>query len=264
MMANDFWLRQTEEKLLFPDLAWSKPENKRHAGKLVIIGGNLHGFSAPARAFGEAEKAGIGACRVLLPDALHKTVGAFIPEAEYGPSTPSGSFAQKSLDAWIDSASWADAVLLAGDLGRNSETAIVIEKFVTKYSGQLTLAKDGIDYFNNTPGVVLNRPETTLVLSFAQLQKLAVQAKFPMAFTFDMDLIRLVTTLHEFTRQYPVAVVTKHLGTYLVAVNGRVSSTKRAQPQEVWRTGTAAHMSVWWLQHPTQQFEALTTAIAQD
>jgi hypothetical protein len=261
MMANNYWLKQTAEKLLFPDLAWSKPENKRHAGKLLIIGGNLHGFSAPAQAFTEAKKAGIGSCRVLLPYAIQKIVKAFIPEAEYGPSTPSGSFAQSSLDTWLESAAWADGVLLAGDLGRNSETSIVLERFQNKYSGLLTLTKDVVDYVSNAPIPVLSRPGTTLVLSFAQLQKLAVSAKFTRAFTFDMDLLHIVEALHSFTIQFPAAIVTKHLDTVIVASNGWVSTTKLSKDTDIWRVTTAAHTSVWWLQHPSKQFESLTTAL---
>ena len=262
-MANDYWVRQTTAAHAFPDLAWSKPENKMHAGKLLIIGGNLHGFSAAATAYTGAGKAGIGSTRVLLPNAIQKVVKAFIPEADYGPSTPSGSFAAKSLDTWLENAGWADGVLVAGDLGRNSETAIVIEKFADKYTGQLTLSKDSVDYFNNTALKIVNRHNTTLVLSFAQLQKIAVQAKFTQAFTFDMDLIRLVSTLHDFTTQFPVAIVTKHLDTLIVASDGQVSTTKLAEDKEIWRVETAASTSVWWLQHPTQQFEALTTALVE-
>ena len=260
-MTNIPWIKQTKDAHAFPDLAWSKPENKLHAGKLLIIGGNLHGFSAPATAYNEAGKAGIGSTRVLLPDAIQKVVKAFIPEADYGPSTPSGSFAGKSLDTWLLNAGWADGVLLAGDLGRNSETAIVIEKFASKYIGQLTIAKDAVDYFSTNAQTIIDRPDTTLVLSFAQLQKLAVQAKFAHAFTFDMDLVRLVDTLHAFTSQFPLAIVTKHLDIILVAHNGRVSATKLDTDQEIWRVATAAHTSVWWLQHSNKQFEALTTAL---
>jgi ADP-dependent NAD(P)H-hydrate dehydratase / NAD(P)H-hydrate epimerase len=263
MMTNNFWHKQTGEALLFPDLAWSKPENKRHAGKLLIIGGNLHGFSAPAQAYNEAEKAGIGSCRVLLPDAIQKVVKTFIPEAEYGPSTPSGSFAQKSLDTWLECAAWADGVLLAGDLGRNSETAIVLEKFITKYPGLVTLTKDSIDYFSTSPKTILERTDTTLVMSFAQLQKMAVSAKFTKAFTFDMDLLHIIEALHEFTTQFSAAIVTKHLDTFIVTSKGQVSTTKLTKDKDIWRVATAAHASVWWLQHPNKHFEAVTTAIAQ-
>src|SRR5580704_1951753 len=139
---HDYWHRQTADKPLFPELLWSRPEHKAQAGKLLIIGGNLHGFAAPAEAFAIAEKTGIGTTRVLLPDALHKTIGKVFMAGEFAPSTPSGSFAKKSLAEFLEMANWADAVLIAGELGRNSETAIVLEQFVEKYSGQLTIAKD--------------------------------------------------------------------------------------------------------------------------
>jgi len=58
-MENTYWHKQTAEKPLFPDMLWSKPENKSHAGKLLIIGGNLHGFAAAAEAYNQATKAGI-------------------------------------------------------------------------------------------------------------------------------------------------------------------------------------------------------------
>lgn len=262
-MDHLYWHKQQVSKPLFPELEWSKPENKRHAGKLLVIGGNLHGFAAPATAYAEAQKAGIGTTRVLLPDALHKLVGGFLPEASYGPSTPSGSFAQRSLAEWLEQATWADGVLLAGDLGRNSETAIVIEAFLQKYVGPVALTKDAVDYVTADPDSVLRRPETTLVLSFSQLQRLATNAKFTTAFTFDMDLIRLVNALHEFTSQHKAYIVTKHLDSMIVAVNGQVSTTKLDQDIDVWRAITAAKATVWWLQHKNKPFEALTTALVQ-
>ena len=260
-MDSSYWKRQEATKPLFPELEWSKPENKRHAGKLLIIGGNVHGFAAPASAYNEAEQAGIGVTRVLLPDAIQKVVKTFLPEASYGPSTPSGSFAQRSLGDWTEHAAWADAVLLAGDFGRNSETAIVLESFLQKWSGPITLAQDAVDYITTNPGYLLSRADTALVLSFAQLQKLGTSAKFTTAFTFDMDLIRLVEALHNFTTEHNIYIVTKHLDTMLVAVNGQVSTTKLTQDIDIWRTTTAAKTAVWWLQHQNKPFEALTTAL---
>jgi hypothetical protein len=66
-MAQPYWLKQTADAPLFPDLLWSRPENKRLAGKLGIIGGNVHGFAAPAQAQAAAEAAGAGLTRVVLP-----------------------------------------------------------------------------------------------------------------------------------------------------------------------------------------------------
>jgi hypothetical protein len=260
-MSDDYWVKQNIGTPLFPELEWSKPENKRHAGKLLIIGGNLHGFSAPAGAFTAAEKAGIGMARVVLPDAIQKSVKTFMPEADFAPSTPSGSFSVKSLDTFLENAGWSDATLIAGDLGRNSETAIALESFITKYSGILCLTKDAVDYMVETPESVLNRQDTLLVTSFAQLQKLLVNARYKTPLTFDMDLLRLVAALHDFTSIHTVHIIVKHRDIILVASAGKVSTTRLNIDKEIWRVDTAATAAVWWLQHKEKTFEALTTSL---
>lgn len=258
---HDYWIKQTVGKPSFPDLLWSRPENRGQAGKLLIVGGNAHGFAAAGEAYAETIKAGIGTARVLLPDSLQKTVGRIFEAGEYVPSTPSGSFSRQALAEILAMSQWADSVLLAGDFGRNSETAILLEQLITKYSGQLTLTQDAADYFTKSPQSLLQRKDTLLVISFAQLQKLASSARFTTAFTFDMDFLRLIDALHEFTRQHQIAIIVKHLETIFVAVSGRVSSTKLPTDQPIWRVKTAAPASVWWLQNSTKAFEALTTAM---
>jgi ADP-dependent NAD(P)H-hydrate dehydratase / NAD(P)H-hydrate epimerase len=262
-MADTYWLKQTAEQPLFSDLLWSRPENKQHAGKLLVIGGNLHAFAAAAEAYQTSLKAGAGVVRVLLPDALKKTVGRTFEAGEYAPSTPSGSFSQKALDEALALSAWADSVLLAGDLGRNSETAILLEKFAEKYAGQLVITKDAADYFTAAPQKLLARPDTLFVISLAQLQKLATAAAFPKPFTFGMDLLHLVETLHEFTAKYQVRIIVKHLDNIFVADAGRVSTTKLAEDREIWRVACATQANVWWLQNPNKSFEALTTAVQQ-
>ena len=232
-----------------------------HAGKLLVVGGNLHGFAAPAGAFGYAEKAGAGTVRVLLPDAIRKIVGVILPEADYAPSTPSGSFSQKALSELLTASAWADGILVAGDLGRNSETAILLESFLTKHSGQITLTKDAVDYVTSSPKTTLSRPDTLLVLSLSQLQRLGTAAKTPTPIKFSMDLLHLVDWLHNFTTVHQPSVVVKHLDNILVAVNGQVSNTKVETLDPIWRVKTAAAVSVWWMQHPTQTFKALTAAM---
>ena len=261
MQEQDFWRRQGTDKPLFGDLLWSRPEHKALAGKLLVIGGNAYGFAAPAEAYAEAGKAGIGVAQVLLPDALRHTVGRVIEAGDFAPSTPSGSFSQKALAEFLSRAAWADGVLLAGDLGRNSETAVLLEKFIEKYGGQLTITKDAADYVAASPQPAMRRPDTTLVLSFAQLQRIGMGMKFSRVFTFDMGLVRLVEALHELTMAYPVNIVVKHLDNILVATKGDVSSTKVADDRDFWRVKTAAHTSVWWLQNPSKPFEATTTGV---
>lgn len=263
-MDKTDWHKQTVDKPLYPDMLWSRPENRQYAGKLLIIGGNVHGFAAAGEAYQAATKAGIGTARMLLPDSLQKLLGRTFEAGEFGPTTPSGSFSQRALAEALAMANWADAVLLAGDLGRNSETAILLEKFATKYSGQLTATRDAADYFITTPEAILSRPDTLLVISLAQLQKLAIQAHFTTAFTFDMDMLRFVDTLQAFTAKHGIHIIVKHLDNVFVASGGQVSSTKLAHDMPVWRARTAAAAATWWLQNPSKTFKALTTSLAGD
>ncbi|HVX24310.1 MAG TPA: hypothetical protein VG992_03140 [Candidatus Saccharimonadales bacterium] len=255
------WQKQAADTPLFPDLLWSRPEQKSQAGKLLIIGGNAHGFVAPAEAFTAAEAAGIGSVRMLLPDSLRTFVGKVFEAGELLPSTPSGSFAKTALAEIIAHAAWADGVLLAGDLGRNSETAIVLEQCLEKYHGQLTITQDALDYFVANPTKLLDRPDTLLVASFGQIQKIASAAHFIPALTFDMDLVRLVEALQAFSAKHAAALIVKHLDQMIMASNGQVSTTKLANDLEVWRVRTAAAAATWWLQNPGRAFEALTTSL---
>jgi len=259
-MERTYWHKQTKEKPLFPDLLWSRPENRAHAGKLFIAGGNLHSFSAAASAFSEAEKAGIGVARVLLPDSLQKTVGRVFEAGEYAPSTPSGSFAQAALAEFMELGGWADASLLAGDFGRNSETAVLLENFLSKHKGPLALAGDTVDYFLNRSDI-LERPLTLLVLDFSQMQKLAAAAKSTTAFTSSLDFLHLVDTLHEFSATRQAGIIMPYEKSVFVAVRGSVSTTQFEKVPTI--TSLAAHAATWWLQNPQKPFETVTSSIIE-
>jgi ADP-dependent NAD(P)H-hydrate dehydratase / NAD(P)H-hydrate epimerase len=261
-MEREYWLRQGADKPLFPELEWSRPENRAHAGKLLVAGGNLHGFAAPAEAYAAAMRAGAGTVRVLLPDAVQKIVGPMLETGEFTASTPvSGSFSQKALNDFLSLAAWADGVLVAGDLGRNSETAILLEKFLAKSQAAVTLTKDAVDYAVSAPHTVLSRSNTALVLSLSQLQRLAVAAKSPRPVTFGMGLLHLIEWLHDFTLQHQPHIVVKHLNNILVAVDGQVSSTTLQTEMAVWRGAITAAAAVWWAQNPGKPYPALTAAV---
>lgn len=262
-MESTYWHKQSPQKPLFPDLLWDKPEGKLHAGKLLIIGGNAHSFAAPAAAYNFALQAGIGSAKVLLPNALKKTIGSILENGEFAPSTKSGSFSKQSLDTWLDFTSWADGVLLPGDLGRNSETAVVLEKFVKTHHGLITITQDALDYFLEDPFSILEKPELTIVASFAQLQKLATHSKFTKALTYDSTLQQMIENLHLFTAIFPASIVLRHSGIIYVAKDGEVSTTKVSATDTIWRVETASRCSVWTLQNPTKLFAALSSSLIE-
>ena len=258
-MADTYWLKQTTNPL-FPDLLWSRPENKRQAGKLLVVGGNSHGFAAPATAYGAAQKAGIGSSRVLLPDKLQKTLSRLMPEAEFAPSTLSGSLSKKALAQLLDSAQWADGVLLAGDFGRNSETAILLDSFTNKHEGQISIAQDGLDYFLGPNSPLIDRADTLGVINLGKLQRLAKNNRPATPVLHSMMLAELVEILHDWTTGNPGQIITKHADHFIVASGGQVSTTVATQESN-WQIESAAYASVWWLQNPKKPFEAMTTAI---
>ena len=258
-MANTYWHKQTADKPLFPELLWSQPEQLKASGKLLIIGGNSHGFASVAEAFSQATKAGIGTVRILLPDVLRKIIGKSLDQSEFAPSTPSGSFGRQALADFMDNSSWADGVLMAGDLGKNSETAILLETFIEKYQGQLSLSGDALDYFVSQPKALLQRPKTLLVPSFEQLQKLAMHADSSTAFTAKLDFLHLVDAMHEFSKGINANIVLIKESTALVASNGQISTTNLVRIPSA--TKAAAYAGVWCLQNPSKPFEALTTSL---
>lgn len=258
-MTDTSWFKQTGDKPLFPDILWGRPETRARAGKLLIIGGNEHVFAAPAEAYEQSKRAGIGTPKVLLPDRLQKTIGQVLSDCEFAPTNRSGSFAKVSLSEWLSFAAWADGVLLAGDMGRNSETAIVLEEFVNKYTGQLTITQDSLDQFLATPAKLFGRPNTTIVASFAQLQKMWSAYQQSEALTYGDSLVRIVDLLQKFSKSIVANIVTKHQDELVIAVSGRVSTTKISE--EVWRIKLSAHLSTWWLQNPEQAFPALNCAV---
>lgn len=259
-MADTYWLKQTKDKALFPDLLWSRPENKQFAGKLLVVGGNLHGFAAPGMAYGAALKAGIGTTRILLPDKLQKTVGKHIPEAEFALSTLSGSFSKKALAQLLEAAAWADGVLLAGDFGRNSETAILLDGFINKFNGQVSAAQDSLNYFWDKNSPLIERINTLSVINLGKLQKLAKSNRQSTPILHNIMLADLVDLLHDWTTGNPGQIITKHADNFVVACSGQVSTTL-APKDDNWQIELAAYASVWWLQQPQKPFGAITTAV---
>lgn len=260
MEAPTYWQRQTDAAPLFGDLHWSRPETKLTAGKLLIVGGNIHGLTAPGIAYAAAAKAGIGTSRVLLPDAIRKTIGNSFPEGEFAPSTPSGSFGRGALNLILEQADWADAALLAGDFGRNSETAILLEELSKKFVGPLIITQDGLDYFIRNIGELTLRPDTLLVTNLSRLQKITIAGNPALIVRHSMSLHALVGLLNSWTRETGARILTYHNENFVYADAGMVSTTPSKEITN-WEVPLAAYAATWWLQNPTRSFEAVTAAI---
>jgi len=259
-MDYSYWQKQSLGTPLFPDIEWNKPEQKGLAGRLGIIGGNKLGFAGVAESYQAAVSAGVGNVRVLLPDDLRKAIPKVITDTVFAATNPSGSLAKEAIAEMSALGVWAQSILLVGDAGRSSETAILYENFIRDYKGQLIITRDAVDLVKNTPQVLAERPDTLLVVSFAQLQKLFQALYYPKVLTFSMQLTNIVEALHKFTITYPVSIAVLHKDMLLVASDGRVTSTPWENPMAIWRGQTATKAAAYWLWSPNKTIEAVTAS----
>lgn len=260
MTTLEFWQRQKPDTALFPDIEWNKPEQRAHAGKLAIVGGNKLGFMAVSDAFTAASELGAGQVRALLPDILKKSIPASISDAVFIPSNLSGGFSREAIPELVASAQWADVVLLVGDMGRNSETAMACDRLLETYNGQLVVTRDAVELLKPVTSQLVARERTTLVLSFAQVQKLFQGVYYPKILSFSMQLMQLVDALHKFTITYPVTLVTYHHNQLVVAHGGQVITQEFDEPMHIWRGLTAARVATYLLWNPTKPLEAVATS----
>lgn len=260
-MDHPYWHKQTLEKPLYPDIEWSKPEQRSARGRLGIIGGNKLGFISVAESYVTALKTGAGEVRVLLPDMLKKSIPPTMTEVVFGSTNPSGGLATDALAEMKAVGEWSTGVLLIGDAGRNSETAILYENFVREYSGPLTITRDSLDLLKNASAMVVERQDTLLVVSFAQLQKIFQSVYYPIILTFSMQLTNLVEALHKFTITYPVTISVLHQDTMIVASSGDVTTTPFTEPMQIWRGQTATRAAVYWLWNQKKPIESISSSL---
>lgn len=263
-MDYSYWQKQERTKPLFKDVAWSRPEQKARAGRLGIVGGTNGMITAPAAAYETARATGAGEVKVLLPDVLKRKLPPTMTDVTFGASNPSGSLARDAANELLALGQWADGVLLVGDAGRNSETAIIYEQFTHDYSGPLTITRDAVDLLKNTYPTLVERPNTLLVMSFAQAQKLFQALYYPKVLTFSMNLTSFVEALHKFTITYPAALAVLHQENLVIAHEGKVSTTPWESAMSIWRGDVATRASVYWLWNPGKVFEAVTTSLVTE
>lgn len=260
-MDYTFWQKQDPTKPLFPDIEWSKPEQRSHAGKLAIIGGNKLGFAAAAQAYTDSLRAGVGAAKVVLPDALKNAIPNNILDTVFVAANISGGISKQAEPELLAASAWADMLLLIGDNGRNSETAITFEALLSRYTGPAVLTRDSVDLLRANSQLLLEREQTLLVVSFAQLQKLMQSVYYPKNLLFKMQLTNFVDALHKFTITYPATIMVLHQEQLVVASGGYVTSTPWDNPMAIWRGSVATKAAAYWLWNQKKPLQAATASL---
>lgn len=263
---SDFSYWRKQSKPLFDDLIWNIPEQK--TGEITVIGGNSQNFSAIIR-ISEFLNSNfpIKNVNTLLPDSLRSQLPP-LGNILFAPTTDSGSFAKsRELNQYI---STAEFTLLAGDLSKNSATAIALTDAIMQSSNQeivrpLLITRDSIDLLAPTAAQILNHPQLFIVGSMVQLQKIFRAVYYPKMIMLSQPLIPVIETLHKFTLTYPTTILTFHQDNILVATHGDVTSTHivdtEYSPISLWSGQLAARITALNLYNPHKTLEATTAAI---
>lgn len=258
MLDDSFWLKQTEEAL-FPEMEWSRPQQKRTAKKLAIIGGHDHGFDAVGRLYQASVQAGIGQIKVVLPNGLKRVVGTALPDAVFAELAPEPKQQAEAKAALMAFADWADGVLPV-QTGNNSKTALLLNDLVSSYAGSVVVTDDLAQLMKHDLQSLAQRNSTLFVHSFDGLQHLAASLKSEVGFRHDMGLRPFVLGLRQFGQMLNGPVVAILDQTVAVAAGDMVVTTPRqTEPDPIMLAGWCA---TWWLQQPTKPLEALATAVA--
>lgn len=249
-------LLQQKAEPLFPDLLWSKPENKRQAGKVLVIGGQAGQFTNVANSFQVAEKAGAGHVRALLPDSLQKFT-QHLPGIEYAPSNQSGSFSRQALADFNEASTWADGVLLAGDFGKNSETTTVLDGYLLRCLSPATITSNSIQSISLPLSQLSKRP-LTIVLDWTIFQKRVSELELATPFLSSDPVEKTSDNLSELSKVSKASFVLVRDKRVWCASQGRVSLTHASTPID--SLDIATFCTVWAIQQPDKIFEAITTA----
>ncbi len=259
----DYWHRQSTKKL-FNDIDMMAPEQRRFAGKLLIIGGNKGMFFAVASALEAAKRFGVGEVRALMPDVLKNQVPS-TPELYFAEAEASGAFGRLALQEMLRQAEWADAVLLIGDSGKNAETTLVFAEFMDKCQKPVYITRDAVEaVMPSGADWAMREYETGLLLTLPQLQKLLRAMYYPKVVTLSMPTNQLIELLHKFTLSYPVTVATYHNDLIVVAQGGEVVTQAIGEtnwtPISLWSGMLLTQAIVARLWNPEKEFYKVFSA----
>lgn len=260
IMTHDFWLKQKDNEPLFKDIEWDKPEQKSIAGRLLIVGGTINGFSAVVKAHTIANETGAGEIKVAIPDILKKTLPQDFNDGIFLPTNVSGSLSKESEIELFSAADWSNGILLIGDSGQNSETAILYDKLLDSTSNWVTITRDVIDLLMNSADKLVSRKNTNLVLNFSQVQKLFSKVYYPKILTFSMQFTSFIESVHKFTITYPVTLTVLFSDKIIVANDGQVVSQEYKDMMSLVNGTLATKNATYLLWSPKKPLEAIATS----
>lgn len=248
-------LKKQGREPLFPDLLWSRPENRRYAGKLLIIGGQAGEFQNISSAYSFSQEAGAGYIRILMPESLRKITES-IEGSEFAPANNSGGFAKTALAQFFDLSDWADHVILAGDLGKNSQTTVILDGFLLKGPKPITISQNALESIGIDLDRLIQMP-VNLIIDRTIFQKIGVAVGTHIPITSLTTYENMAKIIEKISTESKANLVIMDEEYLWASSAGEVVSTK-SKPVDI--NALCAYCAVWIMQNPSKPLEALATA----
>ncbi|MEM7788534.1 MAG: NAD(P)H-hydrate dehydratase [Bacteroidota bacterium] len=134
--------------------------HKYSAGRALCVVGSRAYTGAAVLATRAAYRAGAGAVVACVPASVQATLDAAAPEVmvDAQPETEGGHLAKVARGPIRTRAEAADAVLLGCGLGRDAETARLVQAVVREIEAPLVLDADGLGAFAEAPDALADHP----------------------------------------------------------------------------------------------------------
>jgi hypothetical protein len=231
---------------------------KTRGGRLLIVGGQKNQFNLVQAVFQMAEAAGIGEAQAALPDALRRAIGE-AGFAWFVPTSTSGSLGKAALGELLHHAADFDALVLGANLTTNAETGIMIERLLREYEGRVIITEEAIRILKFEPSLITGNPRVLVVATMSGLFELANNHHVPLAIKPNRGVVGKIEVVQQVAAISRCAycifdseiIVTTGDSTSLTALTSSLSDLPAIT------IGVAA---TFWLQQPSQPYEALTTA----
>jgi NAD(P)H-hydrate repair Nnr-like enzyme with NAD(P)H-hydrate dehydratase domain len=244
------FIRQEDEPL-YPTILYNRPVTRNAAGRMLVVGGHSGEFSVPTAVHQLATAAGIGECRVVLPDNLAKLLSG-APGTFFVPSTTSGSLAREGLGRILELSEETDAIALGASLSSNSNTTMLIERIVGEAQRPLIIFDEALTALKHDITNVTDNPDALIILTMAEVFKLCGQLQVPIQIRQGAGLINKLEIIQDLKAasrcQYAVygteIIVAADTEMVVTPINYRLSMVP---------TIFYAVLGTFWIQNPTNR-----------
>jgi hypothetical protein len=250
------YVTQSDEPL-YPNILYNRPLTRNAGATLLIVGGHSGEFSLPTAIHQLATAAGIGQCKVILPDRLVSLLGG-VPDTYFVPSSTSGSLGREALGRILELEEGADGTAIGASLSNNSNTTILVEKLISSLTRQIIVFDEGLTALGRNISVVTDNPNALLILTMAEVFKLAGHLAIPIHIRPGGGLINKLEIIQDLTAASKCTYAV--FGTEIITASGAdITVTPINYRLSLLPAAFYGVLSTFWLQNPTSRTHGLVT-----